>query len=99
MTAVCASIRIELDPAVVQQIEAWSAALEGACDLVRDEFLGRFDCLLAGGGCFDLASTSVAGDLVFVAKLSAAGYLELSAAAAGAAECHGRCAHGGPHAR
>ena len=90
------SIRVELAPALSEQLSALWALLEHAPDFVRQCLLDRLPGLLSSVANLDLPFATVAGDGVFLAQLSPAGEQELRAATACAAQRGLCCVHGCP---
>ncbi|MFE1574303.1 hypothetical protein ACFIQG_21270, partial [Comamonas odontotermitis] len=94
MTAVLA---IEIDPAVLAEVEQLLLALEHAPECVRQRLANSFRSLLSGLCDGDLTFAPVAGQNILRLEFPAGWLSELRAAAACANQIDSFCAHGGPH--
>lgn len=96
MTAVLA---IQIDPAVLTEVERLLLALEHAPESVRQSLANSVRSLLASISDSDLTFAPVAGQNILRLEFPAGWLSELRAAAACANQIDSFCAHGGPHAK
>ena len=90
------TLSLEVDSALFERVQSLCDLLEQAPEFVRKCLLDRHPGLLSRIANLDVSFAAIAGDGVFLARLSPAGDQELRAATACAAHCTKFCIHGCP---